>query len=408
MKPKPTLHRARWVLPAVEPPIEGGAVAVREGLIEQVGKFSEIKDDYPSECVNDLGDATLLPGLVNAHAHLDNSAFEGKAPLGEGDFVAWIDALLTAKDETSQEKRREATAVACRLLPRLGTIAVGDISPTAYSPAFLAEEQIRGNVFIEVTGFNKERAESTLLEAEEKLPALEKEPAYNRLRFSVNPHALYSTHESVVKKIFMRNFQERRITSIHLSESVEEVQFLTGESDRFAGAIERWGFTESGWKPPGLTPVRLMDNLGFLRPGVITVHCVSLDDEELELLARSGVSVCLCPRSNDNIGVGQPRIAEMLAVGIEPCLGTDGLGSVQSLSVFDEMAFVRSRHPELKPELLLRMATVNGARALRFDSVLGALKTGLTGRILSYTGDVGREPLEALTSGIDHDKIHWV
>ena len=190
--------------------------------------------------------------------------------------------------------------------------------------------------------------------------------------------------------------------------STEEVAFLTGEGDRFERAIKRWGYWVEGWRPPKLRPVEYFKCLGGLRPGTIAVHCVQLRDHEIAALAESGCSVCLCPRSNDYIGVGLPRIEEMLAAGVEPCLGTDGLGSVGSLSVFDEMAFVRREYPGIDPAAVLRMATLNGALALGFEGDFGALSPGSFGRILVYNGAVEGDPEKALTSGIDHAKLSWV
>ena len=384
----PTVYRARRVVPVASPPIDDGAVAVRNGAIEAVGPFGETATGYPDGAVCDLGEVVLLPGLVNAHTHLDNSAMRSRAPRGAG-FIPWIEALLQPKAEIPPETRRQATAAACRGLPALGTIAVGDISPSAFSPPLLASQPLWGQVFIEVTGFGRANGEAGLSKADQTLRQIESQYGGGRFRFAVTPHSLYSTHRILVRAILSRNADTGRLSSLHLAESPAEVRFLAGESERFAEVIRRWGYWEEGWQVPLLRPLGYLDKLGGLRPGVLAVHCVQLSGEEIEHLALSGC-------------------ADLLAAGVDPCLGTDGLGSVETLSLFDEMAFVRQRHPGVEPAALLRMATVNGARALRIDGRFGSLAPERIGRFLAYAGDEVGDPLEALTSGIDHSKLFWV
>jgi cytosine/adenosine deaminase-related metal-dependent hydrolase len=394
------IHRARSVLPIVHPPIEDGAVAVAGGRIVCVGRFEEIRKDLSDFAVEDQGEAALLPGLVNAHTHLDNS----------GDFVAWAEAFLAAKDSVTEQAKREAIERACNELVRCGTIAVGDICPTLLSPPYMLRQPLWGTVFIEVTGVGRERGERVLAEAREKLSFAENSFNGSRLAFSIAPHATYSTNADVIKRIFDENAAAARLTSFHLAESPQEMAFLSGEDDYFERAIRKWGSWEEGFRPPKTRPLDYLESLGGLAlgGGIILVHCVHLVCGEFERIANAGCSVCVCPRSNDYIGVGQPRVGPMLAAGIEPCMGTDGLGSVDSLSLFDEIAFIRGKFPSLEPTDLLHMATLNGARALRLDDKLGSLAPGKIARFLAYRGDIGGEPLEVLTSGIDHDQLSWI
>lgn len=403
---KDRLYRACWVLPVTSPPIENGAVVVREGIIQEVGRLRDVSSRHTNVETRDLGDSVLLPGLVNAHTHLDNSAFKGKTPRGGGQFTAWIDAALRAKDSLTSEARRAAAEKECPGLAETGAIAVGDISPTGTSPALLADQPLWAVVFIEVTGVGGARAEENYRNAVELLHQTAE--AGDRIRVSLSPHAPYSTSAELIHRIHRENSVSDRLTSIHVAESREEVEYLTGQSDAFRELKQRWGYYDPEWRPPGRRPVGYLNEIGCLAPGTIAVHCVQLDDEEIELLVACGCSVCLCPRSNDYIGVGQPRLTEMLDSGIQPCLGTDGLGSVPSLSLFDEMAFVREAHSGVEPDVVLRMASINGAKVLRLDSLLGSLETGKVGRFLAYSGEVGNEPVGAVTSGIDHERLFWV
>ena len=402
------VYGARWVVPVSSPPLENGAVVVANGIIEKVGDYTDIKTGYPGARKIDLEDSILLPGLVNAHTHLDNSAYRGRTPQGKGNFADWIEALLSVKDNLSLEKRRDAAAAACGELVGAGTIAVGDVSPSALSPPLLAELPLWAAVFVEISGFSEERGEANLEEAKRILREIGPKYDRNRMRLFLSPHALYSTHEKIIRRIFADNSAEGGITTFHVAESRQEADFLNGNTEAFETVMRRWGYWDVSWQPPRQSPLQYLQRLGGLKPGTVAVHCVQVSDEEIALLAESDCSVCLCPRSNDYIGIGRPRICEMLEAGIEPCLGTDGLGSVDSLNLFDEMAFVRKVSPGIEPAAVLRMATINGACALRLDDRLGSLDPGKVGRFLAYTGGATSNPLETVTSGIDSSKLSWV
>jgi cytosine/adenosine deaminase-related metal-dependent hydrolase len=405
---EPLIYRARWVLPMVSPPLEDGAVLVSDGVIRQVGRYLDLSRKSMGVKTQDLGEVILLPGLVNAHTHLDNSAFQGKTPRGDGEFVAWIEAMLAVKDDISPQDRAEGAEGPCRSLVEYGTMAVADISPTAVSPPLLAAQHLWAVVFVEVTGFSLKRGEANYQEASHRLTESQRGGYADRLRISLSPHALYSTHAEIIRRIFMENRRKGLLTSIHLAESRQEVDFLNGETAPFKHVMDRWGYWDKGWRSPKTGPAYYLKSLGGLGPGTIAVHCVHLEDEELALLADSGCSVCLCPRSNDYIGVGHPRLEAMLRAGIKPCLGTDGLGSVESLSLFDEMAYLRKTRPDIDPATVLAMATVNGAAALRLEALLGGLAPGKIARFLAYPSDAGADPLEVVTTGIDHGRLSWI
>lgn len=406
--PNPALYRARWVLPIAGPAIEDGAVLVRGLSIDDVGPYGDVKKQCPANAIVDLGEAILFPGLINAHTHLENSAFKGKTPRGEGDMIAWIDAIFAAQSSIAEGEKASKRIAAWHSLPSLGTIAVADISHEPFSRENIGPEPLWGSVLYEVHGFDRERAEESMKTAAELQGAGAKTVSGVWLRFSITPHGTHSLHESVLRETIETNLRRGDLISIHLAESLEEVEFLKGGDARFQEALQRWGYWQDGWQPPGCSPVRYLHEMGLLGPEIMAVHCVHLDDDDIELMARSGATACLCPRSNAYIGVGQPRILDLMAAGIPLCLGTDGLGSADSLSLFDEMAFIRREYPEVPPEQLLRMASLNGARALRIDSFLGSFEQNKAGRFLAYWGDFGNDPYEALTSGIDKTKLEWV
>jgi cytosine/adenosine deaminase-related metal-dependent hydrolase len=401
------LYRARWVLPMSGPAVEDGAVSVRGSSIEAVSRFGDLKADYPADSLVDLGDAAIFPGLVNAHTHLDNSALRGRIPKGLG-MISWYEAHRDVNARIPDDERVETCKAAWHSLPALGTIALADISYEDLSSENIGEELLYGWIFFEISGFSRKRADEHLKAALERQARAQMETSRDRFRIALAPHGLHSLHESALREVFESNLKRDYPVSIHLAESPQEVGFLTGDDTSFEEALKRWGYWEDGYCPPKCSPIQYLNRLGWLGPDLLAIHCVQVGDSDMELLAESGAAVCLCPRSNDHIGIGQPRIAQMTSMGIQPCLGTDGLASNSSLSLFDEMAFVRDRHPDVQPEDLLKMATVNAAKALRLNSLLGTLEPLKAGRFLVYPVDTGDDPFDVLTSEIDLDKLLWV
>lgn len=406
--PNPALFRARWVVPVSAPPIEDGGVIVRGLTIEEVGRFSDLRKLMPAQAVVDLGEAVLLPGLVNCHTHLDNAALAGKTPEGGGDMIAWIAAQQGAWTVTSADERRAAWIAAWHSLPSLGTIAVADISCTSFERAVIGPEPLWGLVFYEVRGFGPERAEASFSRAKELRAAGAKAVSGVWYRFATYAHGPHSLHVETLRAVADEAVKRGDPFVIHLAESPEERGFLLGTDDRFAVALKQWGYWEDGFTAPGCSPVQYLKKLGALGPETIAVHNVQLDDADIATFAASGATACLCPRSNDYIGVGQPRVGDFISAGIPLCLGTDGLASAPSLSLFDEMAHLRRRHPGLDPAVVLHMATLGGARALRMDSLAGSLEMNKLGRFLAWRGDCGNDPLDALTAGVDHGDLTWV
>jgi cytosine/adenosine deaminase-related metal-dependent hydrolase len=405
--PNPALYRARWILPISSPPIEDGGVIVRGLSIDEVGRYSEMKTRWPSNAVVDLGDAIILPGLINCHTHLNNSALKDQTPCGGGDMIAWIEAQQKAWNNTAPDVLSAAQTRSWRSLTSLGTIAVANIDHELFNPDNVSTEPLWSLVFYEVRGFNRNRAEKNLKHAEALQAKGAKMVSGVWQRFALSPHGPHSLSPEILVRVAQRCIRRGDVVSMHVAESEEEVGFLYGTDDRFKSALKRWGYWEKDFQIPRCSPVVYLKQLGILTAELMAVHAVHLDDEDINLLASAGSTVCLCPRSNDYIGVGQPRVGDMLRAGIRTCLGSDGPASNDTLSIFDEMAFLRSRHPHVSPADVLRMATLNGAEALRIDSLLGSLEINKVGRFLVYRGDIGNDPVEAITSGIDVTMLEW-
>jgi cytosine/adenosine deaminase-related metal-dependent hydrolase len=163
--------------------------------------------------------------------------------------------------------------------------------------------------------------------------------------------------------------------ALHLAESPDETAFLTGGSGAWPAFLERRGLGHVAFEPPGLSPVRYADRLGALHPRLVAAHGVQVDAVDREVLARRGVHVVLCPRSNRHLGVGAADLPALLASGVRLALGTDSLASTESLDVLDDAVLLHRQFPGIDTAALVRMATLGGAMALGFDD-LGAIAPG--------------------------------
>jgi cytosine/adenosine deaminase-related metal-dependent hydrolase len=165
------------------------------------------------------------------------------------------------------------------------------------------------------------------------------------------------------------------------------------------GFLQHRGLGHVRFDPPRTSPVRYVDGLGVLRPGLVAAHCVQADPRDLRLLAARGVAVAVCPRSNERLDVGRAPVPEMMAAGVRVCLGTDSLASVDTLDLLEDLALLARQFPEVEPARILRMATAEGARALGFSD-LGSLARGRAALLAFAEGPAAlADPLAFLVSG---------
>jgi aminodeoxyfutalosine deaminase len=398
------IYTARHVLPVASPPLVDGAVAIQGGRIAAVGKRGEILKAAGADAqVSDLGDTVLVPGLVNAHVHLDLSWMRDDPPPG-GSYIAWFRDRLERVELASEAARREAAEKAVREMAARGTVAVGDVAGVPWTAPILARSSLHAVVFLELTGFRSEDAERLLDGAASVLDVVENDAdfkaARGRIGVVLSPHSAHTVSAALLKALAGRATASGEILSIHLAETADEAAVLLDGSGPFPGLLRARGAWDEGWHPPGHSPVEYLDRLGVLSPRTLAVHCIHLGQQDLSKLQARGVTVVTCPRSNLRLGVGKTPVPKLLSAGIPVALGTDSLASASDLDLFSEMAGLRREHPGLSPAAVLRMATLNGARALNLEKSLGTIEKGkLAGLAAVALSDPGDDPLEAVTSG---------
>ncbi len=371
---QPMLLRARLVLTLVQPPLEDGAVLVSGNRIVGVGRWRDFSSSSRRQ-VHDLGEVILLPGLVNAHCHLDYTHLAGRIPPPQR-FTDWLQRITQAKAEWRLTDYRQSWRSGAAMLLRTGTTTVGDIEAvTDLLPGVWRTTPLRVLSFLEMTGIRARRAPAALLrEAREKIATL---PA-GRCRASLSPHAPYSTLPALLRQTAVLAEKRRWPVAIHVAESEEEFEMIRHRRGGLFHWLQHLG---RDMRDCGLgSPVQLLERAGLLRSNLLAVHANYLAPGDASRLARQGVSVAHCPRSHAYFRHQPFPLRRLLRNGVNVCLGTDSLATVRrrlrqsvELNLFAEMRELAAREPWLRPGRILEMATRNAARALGLAGQVGEL-----------------------------------
>ena len=397
------VYVARYLLPVSGPLVREGAVAVEDGRIVAVGPRTDVVASAGSETpVRDLGDAVVLPGLVNAHTHLELSWMRDDPPPG-GDYPAWLTAFLNKREGTDRAAAIAAAETAIGEMASRGTVAVADVANEFWTAPLLARSGLHGIVFHELYGLEAAAAESSLKDAARQLGDLAADAdlagAAGRIQIALTPHAPHTTSAPLLRALTGRAAASGEPLTIHVAESQGEVDLLRTGKGPLADLFRERGFLGNNWEAPGVSPVRYLHGLGVLSQRTLAIHCVHLDQQDQSLLQAGRVTVVTCPRSNEYLGVGTARIPKLLSAGVPVALGTDSLASAPDLDLFAEMAALAGGEEALAPAAVLRMATLNGAQALGLDDRLGTIEPGkLAALYVIPLPDPATKPFEVVCS----------
>jgi aminodeoxyfutalosine deaminase len=403
-----TRYHAAWILPISQPPIRGGWLAVDRGRVVALGAAGKRVLSDGARVV-DLGDVAVLPGLVNAHTHLELSYLRDEVPPAS-QFVAWIRNVMKARRERPDPSGAEildAVDAALKEAVSCGTAIVGDISNTLVTFGPLTRSDLAAVVFYELIRFHTSDPAGVVASAVTELAAL---VPTERVRASLAAHAPYSVAPLVLRAIRQAvNRDPFAPCSIHLSESAEEVEFIRGGGGPWRDLLEEIGSWDPAWVAPGGTPVQFLDDSGFLDGRVLAVHGVQMTTADLDRLVARGTTLVTCPRSNGHTGAGAPPIEDFYNYGVKVAVGTDSLASSPDLNVFAELATMRALAPTVSAGALLDSATRQGARALGFDADYGTIEPGKSARLLAVSLPADTDDVEEyLVGGIDQGQIQWI
>lgn len=369
--------RARTLLPMSDPPVENGAVIVEAGRIQWIGRWRECPVEAGQKVV-DLGEVALIPGLINAHCHLDYTNMAGQIPPPKH-FPDWVKTILSFKAHWSFSEYAESWLNGARMLLNSGVTTVADIeSVPELPPETWHATPLRIISFCEITGVKSRRAARDILA--DALDWIKNLPKLPGKEAALSPHALYSTTPDLLLKCAALAREQGLLLSMHLAESEAEFQMLADARGPFFDWLK--GQRDMADCGRG-SPVRRAQDYGLLAENFIAVHVNYLAPGDAELLGHARCSVVHCPQSHAYFRHAPFRFEELRKAGVNICLGTDSLasackhgGAAPELNFWHEMRLFAREHPSVSPREILEMATVNSARALRKVGELGALKLG--------------------------------
>lgn len=399
-------YRAEYILPIVDDPIRGGWVAIDDERIVGVGGGD------PGASI-DLGRVAVMPALVNAHTHIELSYLHNRIPSGR-QFVDWIRALMRARREfpdAADPVIMQAAGDALAGARAAGTGLLGDVSNTLVTVPLLRRAGLGARVFYEQLGFNVADPEARIAAARVKADEVLRAEVANSdsIRISLAAHAPYSVSPAMFSAI-RADLDARRgdISTVHLGESPEEVEFVRRGGGAWRTLLEELGVWTDTWEAPGASPVKYLHDLGFLDRCVLVVHGVQFDGEDLTVLRSLGVTIVSCPRSNLYVGVGSPPIEAFYAMDVDVAFGTDSLASAPDLNLFAEIAEARRLAPRVPARKLLESATLVGARALGFERDYGSIQAGKRASLIAVRIPEGVSDVEEyLVGGIETDAVSW-
>ena len=404
--PATRIISAPWVVPIVSPPLPEGAVALDgDGRVVAVGPRREIVGGWPG-LPEQRAEGALLPGLVNAHTHLELAHYAGAVPGGNG-LVAWVEKLLALSRPTEAQARSAAEAAA-RAAHALGTAAIGDVGNTVNAVPGIGAAGLQGVFFHELLGSREARTGDALADAARERDALAATTGWpHKLGYVPAPHVPYSVGPDLFRRIFAEAARIGRATTVHVAEGQGELALLLDGEGPWVEILERMGVPE-GSRTPGLRPVPYLASLGAFdgpQPPLL-VHMVLAGEEDLALARRHQAPVVLCPRSNLHVANRLPDVPAMVQQGLDLALGTDSLASAPDLSLWAEMRALAGAFPQLPPLVWLRAATAGGARALGLGA-MGAITPGKRPGLIDVSLGEPGDPVAALVRE-PRPKVRWM
>lgn len=373
----PSSLRARWVFPVWGPPLENGVIEITAGRVSAV-------HDRRGPCTTDLGNAAIIPGLVNAHTHLELS--DVASPLRPAvPFTAWLKEVMAhrrnrggATDIHPANSQSDLPVVTAGRdeSARFGTTTIGDITGAGWSPGeFSAQGKSNADgphivAFLELLGLAPERADAQLEKARAHLAG------DGKIVRGLSPHSPYSVHPELFRGLVDLAVRNRAPLAMHLAETRAELELLACGTGELLPFLEELGVWRPDAIPRGSRPLDYLRELARV-DCALAIHGNYLVEDEIDFLAaHPNISIVFCPRTHAYFGHDAHPWQRLLSRGVNVALGTDSRASNPDLSLWNELLFLRGRAPDFDPALLLRMGTWNGAFALNLESETGSLAVG--------------------------------
>lgn len=386
------LLRAKYVIPVTSDYIEDGAVLVKGERIVEVGAAADLVRAHPDEEVRDFGQAALMPGFVDLHTHLGFSALRGM--FDDLPYAQWKRAVLRTEPFFTEEDWLASARVGAMEAVASGITTVADITSRGKSFDAVQEIGLRGRIYQEVLTSHADRAEQVVADGLASLERMRETADTRRIDFGIAPGPVYACHPKVLRAVAECATEHELPLALHVAGSREEVDFVRYGSSPFSvhatdATHDRQRAEQKSsyqpWLPAGTSPVRYVYDWGVLSaPEVLAIHCVHVDDDDIQLLADNDVAVAYCPRIHAKLGMGTAPVAKMRRAGLRVGFGTDSPCATDTTDMIEETRFglmlTRSLFTEgrtaLTAKTALELATIESARALCLDGEIGSLEAG--------------------------------
>ncbi|MEE8467816.1 MAG: amidohydrolase family protein, partial [Planctomycetota bacterium] len=392
------LYTARWLLAAPDQLYSAAGLLVRDGRVAQVARGPSALRRLATasgERPVDLGEGLLVPGMVDAHAHLELGLLAGRLSRDAG-FGAWVARVVELRAAAEPAELAQAVLAGADRLLATGTTAVGDIDSSGAAAGVLRRHPLRTVLYREVLDAGDPARTASAARAVEH--PLEEGEGFSE---GLSPHAPFTVSPALLGRLGEIAAARSLPLTVHWSETLAELQWLEHGEGPLAGLLG---------VPPGGTGLELLDAAGLLGPRTSLVHGNHPRGGEPERLAAAGVTLVHCPGTHAYFRREPFPIQRYTAAGVSLALGTDSLASNTDLDLRLEMALLRAAHPRLEPATVWSMATEGGARALGLGNSLGCLEAGRRADFCLVQAD-GRDLgslLEALTAGLPPVLGVWI
>ena len=375
---------AQYVIPITSDVVREGAVLVRDGCIKDIGQAEFLRLRYPDEEAVDYGMAAIIPGMVDLNTHLENTALRGVVP--DQPYTTWVQEARAAGSALDAHDWHASSVLGGLEALSGGITCVADISASGASCATMQKLGLRGVVYREVGARDNRRVADVMAMARNDIVRWAESVDAQRIRIGIAPRETYDCHPLVFQQAAQVAREENIPLAINVAGSREEYDFIRYGSSALSVEVmaEKRGFVEvPPWLPTGVSPVKYVLNWGgFEADNVLAVHCVHVDGEDIKKLHEYNVAVAVCPRCNAQLAMGVAPVLDFLRSGLRVGLGTGYASSTNSSDLIREMRvgmlLIRAMNPGrfIDAFSMLRMATIEGAAALRMEDQIGSIEIG--------------------------------
>ncbi len=371
---------AKWVLPINKKPLEDGSVVIENGEIKDIGKTEDIKKKYKSLSRTDFGLAVLMPGIVDCHTHLEYSVFRGVCD--DLPFGQWKVQQQEKSGSLLKNDWRISAELGAQEALRSGITTIADITDTGASLDAAKKVGLRGIIFHEVCNF---RYDSKIIEkAAQVIKDWQEKTKDSLLKIGISPHASYTTAPPLLKDVSDFALSNDLLSCLHVSGSEDEYQFVKYGSGLLAHKFKDLsGWQDVLWQPMGTSPVKYLEQWDVFKAKTIAIHCIHVDENDLDVLQKNDVAVVHCPSCAAKLGMGIAPLNSIKQRKLKLGLGSDSPATSNRMDLFEEMRLglllqraLNHSTEGLAAKDFVRLATLGGAQVLGLDKEIGSLSPG--------------------------------